>query len=111
MSNYAEIECTIIVLVSHEISYIIERCMWGDSVEHHKKIRNYITISFLSILMVVFSPHLIVQASTENAPQSERIPFYIVAAIIGGIIIVTLTYVSWKKYKAEQKKKNKNENS
>lgn len=85
--------------------------MWGDGVEFNKIRRMYIAVFVTIILTVILWPHVRVQANSVNAPPLEGISFYIVAAIIGGIIIATLTYVSWKKYKAEQKRKRKDENS
>lgn len=78
--------------------------------ENHKINVRY-KIIVLTMLLVVMIPHVTVHANTENTPKSNGIPFYIVATIIGGVIIITLTYVSWKKYRAERKNKKENDNS
>ncbi|ALX47947.1 sporulation protein YpjB [Lentibacillus amyloliquefaciens] len=39
--------------------------------------------------------------STENV---NMIPFYWIIGIVGGSIAITLTYVSWRKYRGERKK-------
>ncbi|TRM13281.1 hypothetical protein FH966_13115 [Lentibacillus cibarius] len=36
----------------------------------------------------------------------KMVPFYWIVGIVGGSIAVTLTYVGWKKYKGEEKKKS-----
>jgi len=79
-------------------------------VENHKINVRY-TIIVVTILLVVMFPHVTVHADTENSPTSNGIPFYIVATIIGGVIVITLTYVSWKKYRAERKNTKENDNS
>ncbi|WP_164668773.1 sporulation protein YpjB [Virgibacillus doumboii] len=44
--------------------------------------------------------------------NTEMAPFYWMVAIVGGCIAITLTYVSWRKYKGEKKKQiNKDSNS
>ncbi|WP_182199401.1 sporulation protein YpjB [Paraliobacillus salinarum] len=44
-----------------------------------------------------------------HSPASEADPltFYWIILMVGGIIIITLSYVAWKKYKAEKKRKQK----
>ncbi len=43
---------------------------------------------------------------TEQATNNfEIIPFFWTVGIVGGCIGLTLVYVSWRKYKAEEKKK------
>ncbi|MFB1049324.1 sporulation protein YpjB [Paraliobacillus sp. JSM ZJ581] len=39
--------------------------------------------------------------------QSDPLSFYWIILMVGGIIIVTLSYVAWKKYKGEKKRKQK----
>ncbi|GAA0599924.1 hypothetical protein GCM10009001_15370 [Virgibacillus siamensis] len=47
-----------------------------------------------------------------KANHSSLEPLYWMTIIVGGCIAVTLTYVSWRKYKAEKKKNvNKDSNS
>lgn len=41
----------------------------------------------------------------ENTNHLELIPFFWTVGIVGGCIGLTLAYVSWRKYRAEEKKK------
>lgn len=48
----------------------------------------------------------------SNVNHAEMIPLYIIIVIVGGCIAVTLTYVSWRKYRAEKNKQtNKDSDS
>lgn len=86
--------------------------MWGDFMEHNKKKKMYITKVHILFILMILSPVTTVFATNKDqVEQVERIPFFIVATLIGGTIIITLTYVSFKKYRAERKNKNKNKNS
>ncbi len=86
--------------------------MWGDFVEHNKKNKMYIMRLHILFILIILSPATTVfAANKEQVEQVERIPFFIVATLIGGMIIVTLSYVSWMKYRAERKHKNENNNS
>lgn len=49
-----------------------------------------------------------IMSSNNNA---EMIPFYWMVTIVGGCIAVTLTYVSWRKYKAEKKKQSERDSN
>lgn len=52
-----------------------------------------------------------VKADTEVTKETlEIIPFFWTVGIIGGIIGLTLAYVSWRKYKAEKKERRKKSN-
>ncbi|MGY0691760.1 sporulation protein YpjB [Virgibacillus sp. FSP13] len=47
-------------------------------------------------------------ATATNAETTgDMTPLYWMIAIVGGLIAVTLTYVSWRKYKGEVKKRSK----
>lgn len=49
-------------------------------------------------------------AQVKQQVQSETIslvPFYWMILLIGGSILMTLSYVSWRKYKADQQKAKK----
>ncbi|WP_157967828.1 sporulation protein YpjB [Paraliobacillus sp. X-1268] len=48
---------------------------------------------------------------TIPAQQSAYLSFYWIILIVGGVIILTLTYVAWRKYKGQKKKKQKQHNS
>ncbi len=60
----------------------------------------------LSVLSVVKLNHT--YANTINTTEyqvSTMVPFYWMIMLIGGLILITLSYVSWRKYKGTQKKK------
>ncbi|WP_373896160.1 sporulation protein YpjB [Virgibacillus natechei] len=42
--------------------------------------------------------------STDASADGNMEPFYWVVGIIGGCIVITLSYVSFRKYKGEKKK-------
>lgn len=49
-----------------------------------------------------------IQVHTEVTKETfEMVYFFLTVGIIGGVIGLTLSYVSWKKYKAEKKKQSK----
>jgi len=45
-------------------------------------------------------------STKENTNSLELIPFFWTVGIVGGCIGLTLAYVSWRKYRAEEKKKH-----
>lgn len=49
-------------------------------------------------------------SSTVNLVQSMASLFWVIT-VVGGIIVVSLAYVSWVKYKEEKKQHKKNSNS
>ncbi|MBP1949578.1 sporulation protein YpjB [Virgibacillus litoralis] len=49
-----------------------------------------------------------IMSSNNNA---EMMPFYWMVTIVGGCIAVTLTYVSWRKYKGEKKKQSERDSN
>lgn len=52
-----------------------------------------------------------VQADVEVTKEKlEMIPFFWTVGVIGGVIGLTLAYVSWRKYKAEKRKQFKSPN-
>lgn len=44
------------------------------------------------------------QLLMTSSNNTDMIPFYWMVAIVGGCIAITLTYVSWRKYKGEKKR-------
>jgi len=48
----------------------------------------------------------IVRVSPEVQPQSF-VPLYWIAGIVGGCIALTLSYVSWRTYRGQHKKRKK----
>ncbi|EQB36124.1 MULTISPECIES: sporulation protein YpjB [Virgibacillus] len=47
------------------------------------------------------------QASTSSEQNNDLLPLIWTVVIVGGCIGVTLTYVSWRKYRGESKKETK----
>lgn len=52
--------------------------------------------------------HSLLIATKTN---TEMAPFYWMVVIVGGCIAITLTYVSWRKYKGEKKKRIKKDSN
>lgn len=62
-----------------------------------------IIIGIIEILF--FSKNTKAKVKTETVQKSvDMIAFYWVLFVIGGLIALTLTYVSWRKYKGEKQK-------
>lgn len=79
-------------------------------------------VSFFIIMIIgvfVYSPYRIAAlqfkfyaAPVHTQATSDMTPFYWMIAIVGGLIAITLSYVSFRKYKGEEKKrKEKDSNS
>ncbi|HLR79966.1 MAG TPA: sporulation protein YpjB [Bacillota bacterium] len=75
---------------------------------------NVWTASFIGIMLIIgtiICTHPTFVSASEKIPQkeanAEMIPFYWMIIIVGGCIAITLTYVSWRKYRGEQKKRLK----
>ncbi|GAB4073590.1 hypothetical protein GCM10028778_10930 [Barrientosiimonas marina] len=67
-----------------------------------------VAASLLSAPMIAFAD----SHPADAAGNVTMVPFYWVVGIVGGSIAITLTYVSWRKYKAEKRKQSdKNSNS
>ncbi|MFD1360547.1 sporulation protein YpjB [Lentibacillus salinarum] len=47
----------------------------------------------------------------ENTANMTMVPFYWMVGIVGGSIAITLTYVSWRKYKGEKKKQTEDDSN
>lgn len=82
---------------------------------HQRKIHRLCIL--IGILLLVAPVYVNAKENTEiitfaKTNHSVMVPFYWMTIIVGGCIAITLTYVSWKKYKAEKKKDvNKDSNS
>lgn len=63
-------------------------------------------VSYLDILTISVNAE---QLTNTPLPKKnfDMTPFFWAVGIVGGCIAITLTYVSWKKYKAEEKKEIK----
>lgn len=73
-----------------------------------------IYLSFFAIGVIIILVSLIqINKAYAKIEQHEdyfvgsAIPFYWMIMLIGGIIIITLSYVSWRKYKGEKKSSKK----
>jgi len=70
----------------------------------------YICSLLIGVIIILFSL-IQINAAYAKVEQSDKmyissiVPFYWMIMLIGGIIIITLSYVSWKKYKGDQKKR------
>ena len=65
-------------------------------VKHMKKLINSLLVVLIGIIIIMFPKK-----------NFDMVPFYWIIGIVGGCIAVTLSYVSWKKYKEEEKKQTK----
>lgn len=54
--------------------------------------------------VVLTTPAVADTVNEASGKSKEMIPFYWMIFIVGGCIALTLSYVSWKKYKGEKKK-------
>lgn len=61
----------------------------------------FILIHFISIDIIYANDPDHTELSKNNF---DMVPFYWTVGIIGGCIALTLMYVSWRKYRAEEKK-------
>lgn len=67
---------------------------------------------FVTLISFVADSHIIMDV-IYGLMMSIEISFFSLILLIGGLIIVTLSYVAWKKYKGQKlkhKKKIKGEN-
>ncbi|WP_047980055.1 sporulation protein YpjB [Ornithinibacillus contaminans] len=75
---------------------------------HMKKAFLWIIIGLFCFLLIDVINREVVTANTgqQEKGNDDMFPFYWLVIIVGGIIASTLSYVSWRKYKGEQKQKN-----
>ncbi|WP_174613591.1 sporulation protein YpjB [Virgibacillus ihumii] len=81
--------------------------------KHQRKFHRLFILIGILLLAAPGSVHAGEIAETlifAKTNHSSMVPLYWMTIIVGGCIAVTLTYVSWRKYKAE-KKKNVNNDS
>ncbi|SHF56444.1 sporulation protein YpjB [Ornithinibacillus halophilus] len=73
------------------------------------KIQVLIPIAGIMIYLMLNSVFVeSVQAeSIKTDDEPSMVPFFWGAGMVGGIIAITLTYVSWRKYKGEKKRGKK----
>jgi len=80
-------------------------------------IKSYVVKSLSSLILIIVATIVLpVLANAQNtdgsdlaSKQADMSPFYWTLGIIGGCIGVTLAYVSWKKYKGEQRDQRKDQ--
>lgn len=70
-----------------------------------------IPTSIIIGMLTLFLHHKVYATAEAGSKESQMSIFYWIICIIGGCIALTLTYVSWRKYEAEVKKKKKEEES
>lgn len=62
-------------------------------------------LSLFSIIQINQTYAKVEQAEEHHI--SSIVPFYWMIMLIGGIILITLSYVSWRKYRGHKKNKRK----
>lgn len=79
-------------------------------VKLRKKLSGAILIILIGIIIIILLHSMPISAEEVNKlPKKhfDMVPFYWIVGIVGGCIAATLTYVSWQKYKTEEKKQTK----
>ncbi len=70
--------------------------------------RNARVFLFLPIGIVIYFMAAMPAKAAQNVPESKAVAeassFFWPVLLVGGCIILTLSYVSWKKYKGEKQK-------
>ncbi|QKY69192.1 sporulation protein YpjB [Lentibacillus sp. CBA3610] len=69
----------------------------------------YIYIQLSAPILASAQQNLTVAAKT-NA-NVNMVPFYWMVGIVGGSIAITLSYVSWRKYRGEKKKRSEDDSN
>ncbi|HLR63148.1 MAG TPA: sporulation protein YpjB [Lentibacillus sp.] len=49
--------------------------------------------------------------TTKNTPSMNMTPFYWMVGIVGGSIAITLSYVGWRKYRAEKNRQSEDDSN
>jgi len=81
-----------------------------------KKVIIFISAFILGICIILFS---IVQLNktyaiddlTQEVELSSIVPFYWMILIIGGIIVIALSYVGWRKYRGHKLRQKRDTNN
>jgi lipid-A-disaccharide synthase-like uncharacterized protein len=66
-----------------------------------------ITLLTTSTRVLAYTPSA---AAQQNGMKTDFTLLFWTIGIVGGCIAITLTYVSWRKYKGEEKKKKQQDN-
>ncbi|MFD2133278.1 sporulation protein YpjB [Pseudogracilibacillus auburnensis] len=72
----------------------------------------FICTLVIGVIIILFSLIQLNHAYANVGQREEHysiiiVPFYWLILIIGGIIMITLSYVSWRKYRGDKKRKKK----
>lgn len=78
----------------------------------------FLIIVLIGVFIFVHSETFLIEASSVEPETSDTtvthsslIPLFWTVVFVGGTIATTLAYVSWRKYKGEEKKQTKKDNS
>lgn len=76
-----------------------------------RQINKGILFIFIGIIEILsLSKNTKAEVKTETIQKSvDMIAFYWVLFVVGGFVALTLTYVSWRKYKGEKQKQQTND--
>ena len=78
-----------------------------------RKNQVFLLLSIILPIIIIFADFSILEVSAavenSNAPKKnfDLVPFIWTVGIVGGCIAITLSYVSWRKYKGEVKNDSK----
>ncbi|MUV39788.1 hypothetical protein JNUCC1_03672 [Lentibacillus sp. JNUCC-1] len=83
----------------------------GQSVKKHIQILLFLTAC--SIAIFFNNQHHVFASSVNNKKVHiiNMVPFYWLVGVVGGSIVITLLYVSLKKYNAEHKRQKQRKDS
>lgn len=71
-----------------------------------------IAVNAVIFMDIILAESVLAKTMKENQVKSkEMIPFYWMIFIVGSCIAVTLSYVSWRKYRGEQNKEQSKDKS
>lgn len=68
-----------------------------------------IGIVFFFLIELLWSDVILATMKGEKS-EDDLLPFYWLLLIVGGSIVCTLSYVSWRKYQGEKKEKQHRDN-
>lgn len=104
-------------IIEHHLIYLTNMIKWNEVISIffiEKKHIIYFASLLIGVILSVFSViklnHTYANArSNLDYDVSTMVPFYWMILIIGGLILITLSYVSWRKYKGTIKRKKNRE--
>ncbi|SFA74058.1 Sporulation protein YpjB (SpoYpjB) [Lentibacillus halodurans] len=68
-------------------------------------------ISFQLSAPIIASAQQYLPIAATSSANVNMTPFYWMVGIVGGSIAITLTYVSWRKYRGEKKKQTEDDSN